>query len=145
VDLGIGYLPATNLLGATMGAWGKGIFENDTACDLAADVADGGGISTVEHALDRILLRGVDYLEAHDAEEGLAAAEIVARLNGSPGDKTPYTARVDRWIEGCQTSVVGPEMIEKARRATLRVFDGWKRSLEALLDRLGPGALADGG
>ncbi len=77
-----------------MGAWGKGIFENDTACDFAADVADGGGISTVEHALDRILLRGVDYLEAHDAEEGLAAAEIVARLNGSPGDKTPYTARV---------------------------------------------------
>jgi Domain of unknown function (DUF4259) len=140
-----------------MGAWGKGIFENDTACDFAEAVAGGGGVSTVEHALDRILSRGFDYLEASDAAEGLAAAEIVARLNGRPGDKTPYTARVDHWIEGSQTSAVGPAIIEKARRATARVlsepsellelwmasddFDGWKRSLHALLDRLGPDAL----
>jgi Domain of unknown function (DUF4259) len=104
-----------------------------------------------KQALDRISLRGDDYLEAPDAEEGLAAAEIVARLNGSPGDKTPYTASIDRWIEGSQTSVAA-EVIEKAKRAITRVlsepsellelwtpsdnFDDWKRSVERLLDRL---------
>jgi hypothetical protein len=37
-----------------MGAWGIGIFENDTACDFAAAVANGGGVPLVEQALDRV-------------------------------------------------------------------------------------------
>jgi hypothetical protein len=141
-----------------MGAWGIGIFENDTACDFAADVAGVGGVSMVEHALDRISLCGTGYLEASVAAEGLAAAEIVA--NGSPGEETPYTATIDRWIESSQASV-GTEVIEKARRATIRVlcepsellelwmpsndFDAWKRSVEAVLDRLNSGVPGDGG
>ncbi len=141
-----------------MGAWGTGIFENDTACDFAEIVADGGGIPSVEDALNRVLWCGVEYLEASVAAEGLAAAEIVARSNGSPGEETPYTARIDRWIEGTQPSV-GPELIEKAKQATTRVlsepsellelwmpsrdFDRWKRSVEAVLNRLTPDVLGD--
>jgi hypothetical protein len=141
-----------------MGAWGTGIFENDTACDFAAAVADGGGIPSIEYALNRILWCGVEYLEASAAAEGLAAAEIVARSNGNPGEKTPYTARIDQWIEGTQPSV-GPELIEKAKQATIRVlsepsellelwmpshdFDRWKQSVEAVWNRLSPGALGD--
>jgi hypothetical protein len=141
-----------------MGAWGTGIFENDTACDFAEIVADGGGIPSVEYALNCVLWCAVEYLEASVAVEGLAAAEIVARSNGSPGEETPYTARIDRWIEGTQPSV-GPELIEKAKQATTRVlsepsellelwmpsrdFDRWKRSVEAVLSRLTPGALGD--
>jgi uncharacterized protein DUF4259 len=134
-----------------MGAGGTGIFENDTACDFAEAVADGGGISSVEDALNRILWCGVEYLDASVAAEGLAAAEIVARSNGSPGDKTAYTARIDRWIEVSQPSI-GPELIEKAKQAIIRVlsepsellelwmpsdkFDRWRRSVEAVLNRL---------
>jgi Domain of unknown function (DUF4259) len=134
-----------------MGVWGTGIFENDTACDFAAAVADGGGIPSVEDALNRILWCGVEYLDASVATEGLAAAEIVARSNGSPGDKTAYTAHIDKWIEVSQTPV-GPELIEKAKQAVIRVlsepsellelwmasdkFDRWRRSVEAVLNRL---------
>ena len=34
-----------------MGAWGKGTFENDTACDFAATVAEGNGLVVLEQAL----------------------------------------------------------------------------------------------
>jgi Domain of unknown function (DUF4259) len=134
-----------------MGAWGSGIFENDTACDFAADVAEGGGVSLVDQALDRVLARGGNYLEAREAEECLAAAEIIARLKGSPGDETPYTALVDAWIKGSPASV-SAEIVEKAKRAIARVlaepselvelwaesddFDSFRRSVEALSGRL---------
>ena len=134
-----------------MGAWGSGIFENDTACDFAAAVLDGGGISLVEQALDRVLACGSNDLEAPEAEECLAAAEIVARLTGSPGEQTSYTAPIDTWIKASQASV-SVEVCEKAKRAVARVlsepseivelwtdsgdFDGWKRSVEGLSARL---------
>jgi len=136
-----------------MGAWGSGIFENDIACDFAAAVASGGGLSTVDQALDRVLACGGDYLEAPDAEECLAAAEIIARLNGSPGDQTPYTASVDAWINSSRASI-SAAVVDKARRAIARVpsppfelvelwresddFDGWKREVDGLLARLSP-------
>jgi hypothetical protein len=67
-----------------MGAWGAGIFENDTACDFAAAVSDGGGMSLIDQTLHRVLACGDNYLEAPDAEECLATAEIIARLTGRP-------------------------------------------------------------
>ena len=134
-----------------MGAWGSGIFENDTACDFAATVSNGGGISLVDKALDRVLACGSNYLEAPDAEECLAAAEIIARLNGSPGEETPYTASVDAWIKSSRATV-SIEVLEKAKQGINRVlsppselvelwkgsddFDGWRRSVEGLLARL---------
>ncbi len=60
-----------------MEAWGSGIFENDTACDFAASVAESDDLTALEEALDRVLAAEGKYLEAPDAEEGLAAADIV--------------------------------------------------------------------
>jgi hypothetical protein len=134
-----------------MGAWGSGVFENDTACDFAAAVSDGGNVALVEQALDRVLACGSNYLEAPDAEECLAAAEIIARLRGSSrGDETPYTASVDAWIRNSRASI-SAELIERAKRAIMRVlsppselvelwkdsgdFDSWRRSVEGLLGR----------
>jgi hypothetical protein len=134
-----------------MGAWGPGVFENDTACDFASAVADGGGIPALALALDRVLSSEGDYLEAPDAAEGLAAAEIIARLRGSPGKETAYTASIDAWIKGLQTTA-SDELIEKAKRSIVRIltepsellelwaasddFDGWKCSVEDLSKRL---------
>jgi hypothetical protein len=50
-----------------MGAWGTGVFENDTACDFASAVADGGGMAALVEALDRVAVSGDNYLEAPDA------------------------------------------------------------------------------
>ena len=134
-----------------MGAWGSGIFENDTACDFAAAVSDGGGVVLVEQALDRVLATGDGYLEAPDAEECLAAAEIIARLKGNSGEQTSYTASIDAWIKS-SPPLPSAEVVEKARRAIVRVlsepselvelwaesndFDAWKRGVEGLSRRL---------
>jgi hypothetical protein len=134
-----------------MGAWGKGTFENDTACDFAATVADGNGLVALEQALDRVLASETNYLEAPDAEEGLAAADIVARLNGNPGAQTSYTATIDAWVERSK-STPSEVLIEKARRSIARIltepsellelwkdsadFEVWKRSVEEVSRRL---------
>src|SRR5215813_11008629 len=104
-----------------MGAWGPGVFENDTACDFASAVADGGGIPALAQALDRVLSSEGDYLEAPDAEEGLAAAEIVARLKGSPGEETADTAAIDAWVKGLQAATPD-ELVEKAKRSIARIL-----------------------
>ncbi|QEE27441.1 DUF4259 domain-containing protein [Terriglobus albidus] len=132
-----------------MGAWGFGIFENDTACDFAAAVSDGGGMPLLEQALDRVLACGDNYLEAPEAEECLAAAEIIARMTGSSWHETTSTTSVE--IRGAHISVSG-DFTDKAKRAIARVlsepseivelwtesddFDGWKQSVEELLARL---------
>jgi Domain of unknown function (DUF4259) len=130
---------------------GKGTFENDTACDFAANVAEGNGLVILEQALDRVLASESNYLEAPDAEEGLAAAEILARLNGSPGAQTAYTAKIDAWVERLKSTPSEP-LIEKARRSITRIliepsellelwqdsgdFEVWKGSVEEVSRRL---------
>jgi hypothetical protein len=134
-----------------VGAWGFGILENDTACDFASTVAESGGIPALTQALDRVSSSKGDYLEASDAAEGLAAAEIVARLIGHPGKETAYTASIDARVKNAQVKA-SAELIEKAKLSALRIlsepsellelwmdsddFDGWKRSIEEVLGRL---------
>lgn len=133
-----------------MGTWGIGTFENDTACDFAGEVADGGGFASLEKALDRVEAVGGGYLEASDAAEALAAADIIARLRGNPGEQTAYTETIDQWV-GRQPSPP-QELVEKARRCVSRIladpseivelwqdtdeFDVWKRAVEAVSARL---------
>jgi hypothetical protein len=134
-----------------MGTWGIGVFENDTACDFAANVADGGGVQALVQALDRVLVPASDYLRAQDADRGLAAAEIVARLKGIRGQRTAYTAEIDAWIER-SSAPISEELLDKARRAIARIltkpselvdlwmdsgdFEDWKRDVEEVSKRL---------
>jgi len=134
-----------------MGAWGVGTFENDTACDFAAEVAGRLNLSKIECALDRVLNAVESYVEAPDGEEALAAAEIVARLNNRPGAKTAYTEQIDLWV-GRMKTVPPAALIDKARRGATRIvlppsellelweesgdFDTWKASVNELLSRL---------
>ena len=134
-----------------MGAWGIGIFENDDACDFAADVAEGRDITRVESTLDRVVGAGSGYLESPDGSEALAAADIVARLKGQYGEKGSYTETIDNWVAAVKITPSN-QLIDKARRAASRVlsepselmalwqeseeFEEWKASVEALLERL---------
>ncbi len=134
-----------------MGAWGSGIFENDAACDFAASVAESDDLKALERALDRVLAAEAEYLEASEAEEGLAAAEIVARLNGSPGTRTSHTASIDTWVERLRLAP-SEELVDKARRSIIRIlsepseilelwqeskdFEAWKRAVAEVSQRL---------
>ena len=137
-----------------MGRWGFGIFENDTACDFKYLVVDGGGLVPIEQALDRVVSAGDRYLEVSEADEALAAADIIARLLGSFGQQDAYTEDIDAWVKDSPAKV-SPTLVEKALQAIQRIlvehlkimaendedtedFADWKREVNALTDRLGP-------
>ena len=137
-----------------MGRWGFGIFENDTACDFKYLVVDGGGLVPIEQALDRVVSAGDRYLEVSEADEALAAADIIARLLGSFGQQDAYTEDIDAWVKDSPAKV-SPTLVEKALQAIQRIlaehlkimaendedtedFADWKREVNALTERLRP-------
>jgi uncharacterized protein DUF4259 len=112
-----------------MGAWGTGIFDNDTACDWAHDLKEASDLSLIESALDKVLKVGAEYLDASKAEKALAAAETVARLKGNWGIRDSYTEKMDKWVE--TTRLTPPQaLIEKALRGIERVLSGPSELLE---------------
>ena len=112
-----------------MGAWGTGIFDNDTACDWAYDLKETSDLSLIESAFDKVLKVGAEYLIASEAEKALAAAETVARLKGNWGIRDSYTETMDKWVE--TTRLTPPQtLIEKALRGIERVLSGPSELLE---------------
>lgn len=85
-----------------MGAWGKRALDNDTACDWAADFAEGDDVSPVREALARVLEVGDEDLDSDVACKALAACEVVARLKGGWGVRNAYTQNMDSWVESHQ-------------------------------------------
>lgn len=75
-----------------MGAWGAGSFENDDAMDWLDELCDASDAETVRTALLTVT-ENAAYLEAPDCSIGLAAAEIVAALKGTPSGDMPDSAK----------------------------------------------------
>jgi hypothetical protein len=134
-----------------VGTWETGVFDNDTAADWAFGLAEESDTSYIESTLDKVIGVGTEYLEAPDAEEGLAAADTVARLLGRGGAKTPYTEAVDKWLASSKLPV-DASLAQKALRVVDRVltepsealelwqesddFEKWKSMLRDLRARL---------
>ena len=104
-----------------MGAWSHESFGNDTACDWAGDLQEGDDLAPVEAALDAVLEVGDDYLESPEACEAIAAAEVVARLQGHFGVRDAYSESLDDWVARVAL-VPSPELAAKARRALDRIL-----------------------
>jgi hypothetical protein len=134
-----------------MGAWSHESFGNDTACDWAGDLQEGDDIVPVEAALDAVLEVGDDYLEAPEASEAIAAAEVVARLQGHFGLRDAYSESLDQWI--AQRGITpSADLATKARQVLDRILsepsellelweeDGepgeWRAAVIALKDRI---------
>ncbi len=103
-----------------MGAWDTDAFGNDTACDWAYSLEGSGDLSLVESTIDRVLATGSDYLEAPEAEEALAAAEVIARLQGNWGIRNVYSEPVDTWVERTQLKP-SPNLVRKAHAIIDRI------------------------
>jgi hypothetical protein len=121
-----------------MGAWGTGIFENDTALDWVWDLEDAeDALALIEDTLERVAGDGLDYLEAPDAEEALAAAQVVAMLQGNPGDLGAYSEELEEWVQ-THPMAVPRVLAHKARAAVVRILapqselaELWEESEEA--------------
>jgi hypothetical protein len=135
-----------------MGTWGAGTLDNDTAVDWMYGLGEVADLSLIEGTLDRALACGDAYLDASDAEEGIAAAEVVARLLGNFGVRNDDTRPMDDWVNW-MTEKPSLALLTKARRLVTRVrekpsalldawagsdkAEAWSRSLADLMVRLG--------
>jgi hypothetical protein len=99
-----------------LAGWGTGSFENEDAASWLAQL----GTITLDD-LTQILVRAADdpgYLEAPAASAAVAAAEVVAALNGSPAEQVP--SPIVKWMEK-NPQPPTPELKALAIRALERV------------------------
>lgn len=113
-----------------MGTWSHEPFGNDTACDWAAALADGDSLRPVEQAIEAVARAPAGDLDADIAVEALAAAEVVARLRGRPGEDSAYTAPVDAWV--LRTRHQPPAALVRGTLAALDRIVGADSELHAL-------------
>jgi hypothetical protein len=135
-----------------MGTWSVDSFGNDDAADWAYELEEAEDLGPIEAAIEGVLAVGDEYLEAPEAAIALAAAEVLARLCGKPGEKNSYTEAADKWVARIQ--VKPPvELIDKAQAAIARIlaedselkelwqesdeYDAWLASIEGLRARVG--------
>lgn len=110
-----------------MGAWGTGSFENDDAMDFAGDLIDGGDAAQLRAALEAIPREG--YIEAMDATNAIAAAEIVAAAHGRAGSDLPEDMAA--WVTKHRGDV-NVKMLTLARDVVMRIAEDKQSELREL-------------
>lgn len=134
-----------------MGAWDVTAFGNDSACDWLAELCESEGSTMIDEAIDAVLGAGDEYIEASVAEEGLAAAEVVAWIGGNQSKVDDIGDELQEWIDD-QDIDVETSLQRLALRVVDRVFNepcelldlwkesedfsDWRKSLADLKERL---------
>ena len=134
-----------------MGAWDHTPFGNDDASDWGEDLRSCEDLSFVEETLDTVIRSGEEYLEAPESSHAIAAAEVVARLQGRFGVRDSYTESVDQWI-AAHPLTVPVALALKAHAALDRIlarpsellelweesddFESWKDTITELKSRI---------
>lgn len=103
-----------------MGTWSHEPFGNDSANDWAYDLEDCTDFSLVAAALRRAADSG-EYLDADEAVEAIAAAEVLAKALGRGTQSDAYTEKVDAWLASIPAKP-SPELSTLAQRALARVL-----------------------
>lgn len=134
-----------------MGTWATDSFGNDDAADWLANLEEQESLGLLEETLRRVLEASDEYLEAPEAAEALAAAEVVAAAKGSPGRVVESRKSLVEWLDNVQP-VASSELVALARRTVERVFaanselrelweesdefENWQADVQNLLNRL---------
>lgn len=103
--------------------WDRGHFDNDSACDLLADMGSNFSPDVGDAALQACLVSTDDYLEAPEGQKGIAAAALVRLLLA--GDGSAEVGGRSLAFDGAQ---VDPQRSHGLRRAATE-------ALNRILDR----------
>ena len=133
-----------------MGSWGVLPFENDDALDWVWELEDTENFAVLELSLEHVASAQPDEnVEAADAEEALAAAEVVAALLGKPLEELPEP--VEDFLQRNQGKKPDAELVALAVKAVKRIrssselkelweasddAEKWDEVVEELLSRL---------
>lgn len=116
-----------------MGSWSHEPFGNDTACDWSYDLEESEDLAFIEQTLDKVIATGSDYLEAPDAEEAIAAIEVIAKLLGRGTQTDSYTEAVDQWVS-CMPHKPDSALLQKARSTLDRILSSESELLDLWKD-----------
>jgi hypothetical protein len=137
-----------------VGAWGEGAFDNDTAADWSWEFENTdltAGLRLVTGALSAAAQAdAAAYLDADDGTRAVAAAELVASINGQPIAESSYNDTARRWIARVHPGS-DPSLTNLARQAVFRVTtenselaqlwddtgsSSWRSAMSELQDKL---------
>lgn len=133
-----------------MGTWALHSFANDDAGDLLGDLVDGTDLSPVQEAIDRVQSKQ-GYLEAPDAQRGIAACEVVALVLGhasaashADDDLAAWVARVKPPVDAGTVSqavqvvdrVLAPDSELRELWEESDEFNAWEADVRSLRARL---------
>jgi Domain of unknown function (DUF4259) len=117
-----------------MGAWGTGIYDNDSAADWTWGLAS-GGLAAVEAALRAAA--EADYIDADDGACALAAADVVARLVAGGGETSGYCEDVVAWVAANPTAperalvVLASHAVQRVRGDDSEQVELWAENSES--------------
>jgi hypothetical protein len=101
-----------------MGAWGSGIFDNDTAADAVGGVRDAESWSDVAESLDD----AIDALEDENGEDVVAIAAMVCASHGGLRDLVSADAFADPLGAVERLKPAPKSLVKKARKAVEKVL-----------------------
>jgi len=81
-----------------MGTWSIHAFGNDEATDFAIELSEFRDLKLIESALENVIT-AEEYLEAPEADRGIAAAAALALVNGQQILGDPDEA-ITTWLNG---------------------------------------------
>ncbi|MGN6607143.1 MAG: DUF4259 domain-containing protein [Jatrophihabitans sp.] len=93
-----------------MGAWGSGPFDNDDAADFAGDLGELDDWSAVSVELQRAMsaVGAGGYIEVSQMSEAVAAAALVAILDGYEGGASAYRPSSE-WLAAMRGGVTAAQ------------------------------------
>ena len=102
-----------------MGTWSIHAFGNDEAADFAIELSESSDLDLIQSALEDVIAAD-EYLEAPEADRGIAAAAILALLNGQEIPGTVDEA-LSTWVKS-QTTKPSSTLLTKAQVVIERVL-----------------------
>ncbi|MFC5402956.1 DUF4259 domain-containing protein [Cohnella soli] len=100
-----------------MGAWGTGIFENHDALDWKADLLESQDIDLIQETIEMVI--DEEYIEPDLASNALGAIEVLAALQGKPGEEiinnSSQVEGLNEWLTSNRGK--GSNLIPKAKKA----------------------------
>ena len=113
-----------------MGVWGYGSFENDDAADWLAELEGSSNNVVLVDALNAFIDEADDDPDTSTCSIALAAAEVIAALNGEPIDDLPD--EIDEWIQDRpapnETLLANARQVVELILENSELRDSWKES-----------------
>lgn len=78
-----------------MGAWGVGIFDDDTSCDFIDEAMDTGALALIEEAMEVDMDQYIDFMDAHKI---IVSAALIDTVVNATDHQYPVE-NFDEWLK----------------------------------------------